>query len=118
MNSKEKMEELIGLSQAVYDWECFSVRDLITLNALEDHFYCVCDEAYNMIQMYDVFPFDEWVGIKKYTGIHQWDYDLHLFVDEDGEEKAILYPVVGGETDTSVSLSVRLDGLEGFTINP
>jgi len=118
MNSKEKMETLIGLSRAVYDCGCFKAGDLITLNALEDHFYCVCDEVYNRIQMDDAFPFDEWVNIKKYTGIHHWDYDLHLFIDEDGEEKAILYPVIEGETDTSVSLSVRLDGVDGFTINP
>ena len=111
MNSKERMEELIGLSQAIYGCECFSVRDLVELNILENHFYYVCEQAYNMTLMYNDFPLDEWVSI-------QWDYDLHLFIDEDGEEKAILYPVIEGETDTSVSLSVRLDGVDGFTINP
>ena len=108
---KRKDFELQGNDGNYYDVVATNYRDLsITITKQTDRKpeisvdevpQSIIDIAFNAVELarqWDAYPEDSWNELKDSSG-NVWD--LNLWTEEDGSQKATLYKVVSGETDTS-----------------
>ena len=55
----------------------------------------IIDKAAAFIAAYTEWSDDDWQGMSD-------DWDLNLYLDEDGDKWAVMYPVVNGRTKTTL----------------
>lgn len=45
------------------------------------------------------WPEDEWTSLND-------EYDMNIYIDEDGKERATVFPVINGETDLETFIEI------------